>query len=70
MDETLIKAVAQGTGLEQDRIKEILNQWIVDSGRSPQNLSIEDLREVLVELMQSLFTEVASGENKFIQTSR
>ncbi len=70
MDDTLIKQVAQGMGLGEDRIKEILDKWIQDTGRSPQDLSLEDFREVLVELMQSLFLEVASGENSFIQTSR
>lgn len=69
MDETLIKQVALGTGLSEDRIIEIINKWVQETGRSPQNLSLEDFREVLVEMIQSLFLEVAQGDNRFIQTS-
>ena len=69
MEETLIKLVSQGTGLSEEKTKDILNQWIIDSGKSPQNLSSEDFREVLIDIMQNLFTEVADGENPFIQLS-
>ena len=67
MDETLIQCVAQGTGLSKDKVEEIIKQWVMESGKSPQDLKLEDLREVLVGLVQNLFAEVASGENDFIQ---
>jgi hypothetical protein len=70
MDETLIKQVAQGTGLSEDRIKDFIDKWVIETGRSPQNLSFEDFRAVLVELIQDLFSEVADGKNAFIRTSR
>lgn len=70
MDETLIREVAKGIGMEEYKVETILKKWVLKSGRSPQDLSLEDLREVLVQVMQDLFTEVASGENPFIQLSR
>ena len=70
MDETLIKLVSQGTGLGEEKTKEILDQWILSTGKSPQNLSLEDFREVLIDLMQNLFAEGADGENAFIQLTR
>ncbi len=70
MDDTLIKQVALGTGLSEEKIKEVIDKWILQTGRSPQNISSEDFREVLVELVQNLFSEVAAGDNKFIQTCR
>ena len=70
MDETLIQCVAQGTGLPKDKVEEVIKNWIIESGKSPQDIKLEDLREVLVGLIQNLFAEVASGENEFIQLSR
>ena len=70
MDETLIKQVAESTGLGTDKVETILKEWIQSTGKSPQNLGLEDFREVLVEILQNLFSEVASGENQFIRISR
>lgn len=70
MDETLIQAVAQGTGLPENKIEEILKQWVLDSGKSPQDLALEDLREVLVQVMQRVFADAIDGKNPFIQISR
>ena len=66
MDETLIKAVVSATGIESNKIEEIIKEWVVDQGRSPQNLGLEDLREVLVHILQDLFREVAEGQNPYI----
>jgi len=69
MDETLIEQVALGTGLQAVQVREILKNWIIETGRSPQDLKLEDLREALVCILQKVFTEVASGENEFISLS-
>lgn len=69
MEETLIKSLSQATGLEASKIESILKQWIMDQGRSPQSLSLEDLREVLVPILQDLFSEVADGHNPYISLS-
>ena len=70
MDETLITQLCEGTGLPKDIVEKQLKEWVLESGKSPQDLTLEDMREVLIKVMQDLFTEVASGENPFIQLSR
>lgn len=70
MDETLIKQLASALNLQEDSVEKIVKQWVMEYGKSPQDLSLEDFREVLVHLLQDLFTKVAAGENKFIQLSR
>ncbi len=69
MDETLIKQVAMQTGLNQEQVQKILKNWVMDTGRSPQDLGLEDLREVLVHILQNLFQEIAEGENKYVKVS-
>ncbi len=68
MDETLINQVASHTGLKQDQVIKVIKSWVVETGRSPQDLSIEDLREVLVHVLQNLFHEILQGENKYINS--
>ena len=69
MDETLLETVAVATGLPRELVLNRLKELILSSGRSPQDLTLEDLREALVPLLQSLFVEVAAGENEFIKLS-
>jgi hypothetical protein len=69
MDETLINQVAMQTGLNQEQVQKILKSWVMDTGRSPQDLGLEDLREVLVHILQNLFQEIAEGENKYVKVS-
>ncbi len=70
MEETLLDKVIECTGLPKEMVQKSLNSWVLESGKSPRDLSLEDLREVLVRVMQDLFTEVADGENPFIRLSR
>lgn len=67
MDETLIKQVAAHTGLENDQVIKIMKSWVIETGKSPHEISIEDLREVLVHVLQNLFQEILQGENKYIK---
>ena len=66
MDETLKKAVVSATGIDSNKVEEIMKQWVLEQGRSPQSLGLEDLREVLVHILQDLFREVAEGRNPYI----
>ena len=70
MDENLIKQVSLLTGLNQPQVEGIIKKWVLETGKSPQDLKLEDLREVLVELIQNLFQEVSNGENEYIKLSR
>ena len=69
MDETLIKCVAEATGLSADRVDQIIKQWVMERGLSPSNLSMDQTREILVDILQTLFAEVAEGQNDFIKIS-
>lgn len=69
MDETLLESVALATGLPKQKVLDQLKEWVLASGKSPQDLSLEDLREVLVPLLQKVFCEVAQGENEYIKLS-
>lgn len=69
MDETVIDQIIQATGLPQEQVKEQLHKWVLATGKSPQSLSLEDLREVLIYFLQDLFCEVKSGQNDFIKLS-
>ena len=69
MDETLVNQVAMHTGLDQDQVHKILKNWIMETGKSPQDLGLEDFREVLVHILQNLFQEIADGENKYVKVS-
>ena len=69
MDETVLDAVIGATGLPKDHVKKRLENWIVSTGRSPQALTLEDLREVLVHFLQDLFCEVKAGQNEFVKIS-
>ncbi len=69
MEEALLETVIKATGLPADQVRANLNSWIVQVGKSPKNLSIEDLREVLVHVLQNLFTEVLDEENPYIKIS-
>ena len=69
MEETLLETVVKATGLPAEQVRNKLNSWILQAGKSPKNLSIEDLREALVHVLQHLFTEVRDEENPYIKIS-
>ena len=70
MDENLIKQVALLTGLPNSKVETVIKNWIVESGRSPQDIGLEDLKEVLISLVQGLFNDVAQGTNEYITLSQ
>lgn len=67
MDETLLSQIVEATGLPKHLVDGVLKNWILKSGKSPQDLTLEDLREVLVGSLQDLFTEVKAGENSQVK---
>ena len=69
MEETLLETVIMATGLPADDVRQKLNSWLLKAGKSPKNLSIDDLREALVHVLQHLFTEVRDEENPYIKIS-
>jgi hypothetical protein len=69
MEEALFFKIVQATGLPQTYVMFKLKELIIASGKNPQEITLEDLREAIVPLMQNIFSEVASGENEFIKLS-
>ena len=69
MDETLLEIVAQATSLPKERVIQQLKAWLVDAGKNSQDPTLEDLREVLIPILQNLSNEVVAGENSHIKLS-
>lgn len=66
MEETLVIQVAKMTGLDKQIVKSLLHKWAMDKGVSPQDLTEDSIKEVMVSLVQDLFSEVSDGKNKYI----
>ncbi len=64
MDEKMLEQLAEKTGLPKDLVVRELKKWILEKGESPQGITLEGLRSVLVKITQDLFSEWAKGEVK------
>lgn len=69
MDEAIVQKVVESTGLSTQRVSQILKEWVIETGKSPQDLSLEDFREVLVHILQNVFAQIAEGEHQYIKIS-
>lgn len=58
MGTTLTKTVIEKTGLPQDLIEKEFNAILEKFGKSPESLTIEELREVMAEYLQLVFLEL------------
>jgi hypothetical protein len=67
MDETLIKTLIRATGLPQEEAQKMLRKILMDSGKNPQEFSLEDLRLIMGQLLQDLFCEVQDNKNPYIK---
>ena len=70
MDETLLDTVIEATGLPQELLKPRLIEHVLTLGKNPASLTLEELREVIVPLLQDLFSEIADGDNQYITLGR
>ena len=69
MEETIMDQVVKATGLPELEVKEALEKWILEAGKSPQDMNLEDFREVLRTLILNLMNDVADGNNDYISLS-
>ena len=67
MDERVIEQVIVATGLPTHLVREQVHQWALERGKNPHKLKIEDLREILIYLVQELFCDVEQGNNPYIK---
>ena len=63
MGKELIHTVVEATGLPQDPVHRELKSLLTANGKSMDNLSLEDLREVMAEYLQSVFVELKESHN-------
>lgn len=57
MGNPLIKTVVEATGLPEDPVQRELNQLIAQHGKNPDELTIEDLREIVADYLHSVMLE-------------
>lgn len=57
MANPLIKTVVEATGLPEDPVQRELNQLIAQHGKNPDDLTIDDLREIVADYLHSVMME-------------
>lgn len=62
----LLRMITSLTGLPDDLIRGELDQMIVDSGRDSKNLTLQQLREVLVDYLESMEAELMDEDETAI----
>ncbi len=63
MGKNLAKTVVQATGLPQNPVEKELQSLLVKHGTSPEDLTLDQLRDVMAEYLQTVFLEIAEQEN-------
>lgn len=58
MGNTLAKAVVAATGLPQDPVEREFNNLLEKHGKNPESLTLEELREVMADYLQTVFLEM------------
>lgn len=58
MGEILTKTVIAATGLPQEPVEREFNALLEKHGKHPETLTLEELREVMAEYLQSVFLEL------------
>jgi len=62
MSNGLFNTVVQGTGLIQEPVQKELSSLITAQGFNPEELTIEQLREVMIDYLNTVFLEIAENE--------
>lgn len=58
----LLKTVVAATGLPETPVHNELNSFITESGFNPEELTLEELREVMAEYLNLVFLEMAEAD--------
>lgn len=58
MGNNLAKTVVAATGLPQDPVEREFNSLLAKHGKNPEDLTLEELREVMAEYLQIVFLEM------------
>ncbi|MFM6926851.1 MAG: hypothetical protein ACKOX6_00210 [Bdellovibrio sp.] len=62
MSNKLFKTVVQGTGLIQDPVQKELSALVAAQGFNSAELTMEQLREVMIDYLNTVFLEIAENE--------
>lgn len=54
----LAKTVIAATGLPQDPVEKEFQNLLAKNGKESENLTLEDLREVMADYLQTVFLEM------------
>ena len=64
MGKNLSQTVIAATGLPQDPVEREFNKILERYGKSQENLTLEELREVMAEYLQIVFLEMNVESNE------
>lgn len=63
MGETLAKTIIEATGLPQEPIERELASLISPRGKTLETLTLDELREVMAEYLQTVFLELQEDKS-------
>lgn len=63
MGNKLAKAVVAATGLPQAPVEREFNSLLEKHGKNPESLTLEELREVMADYLQTVFLEMQVENN-------
>ena len=62
MKNELFKTVVEGTGLPQDPVQRELGSLLAAQGFKSEDLTIDQLRDVMIDYLNSVFLELAEND--------
>jgi hypothetical protein len=66
MGNDLTKTVIEATGLPTDPVERELNGLIAKHGTTPEEMTLDDLRDIMAEYLQTVFLELAQEEENSV----
>lgn len=63
MGVNLAKTLIEATGLPEDPVKRELDSLLSQHGKDAANLTLEELREVMADYLQSVFLELQNEKS-------
>lgn len=66
MGNELTNTVVAATGLPTDPVERELNSLIVKHGTNPEEMTLDDLRDIMADYLQTVFLELAQEEENSV----
>lgn len=58
MGETLAQTLIEATGLPEKSLEKEFNALLAKHGKTPETMTLDDLREVMADYLQTVFLEL------------